>query len=169
MKSVITFCLFFGLVAAAYVTASFKLAKQVDLKDLRINMTLNELENKLGAPFSRDRNTLTYILEDSSHLKITLREGLVASAVVKFQRPLRIENPDLRKLTLVQIKPSEINDEQPSWFFAGRPEEGLIYKVTHKGEVKSLTWVAPFTYGNSQKKNLQALLQDFQTRRTSNL
>lgn len=169
MKLAVTFSLIFGLIAAAYINASQKLAQEVDLKALKLQMGQEELEAKFGAPFSRERNTLTYILEDSSQLRITLRDGLVASAVVKFHRPLRIEDPQLRRLTLVQMQPAEVYDDKPSWFFAGKPEEGLIYKITQNGEVESLTWVPPFTYGAYQKKNLQALLHDFKNQHVTNL
>ena len=132
-------------------------------------MTVVELEDDFGAPFERNRNELTYILEDSSQLIITLRDNLVASALLKFHRPLRIEDPKLRQLTLVQMNASELEGDRPSWFYAGKPEDGLIYKITQKGEVETITWVPPFTYGNNQPKNVQALLKDFRIRHLSNL
>ena len=66
-------------------------------------MTVSELETSFGSPFSRQRNSIIYILEDSSELSITLRDDVVASAVVKFRSPMRIEDPEMRKLTLVQM------------------------------------------------------------------
>jgi hypothetical protein len=108
-------------------------------------------------------------LEDASQLFITLRDDRVASAMVKYHRPLKIQDPQLRRLTLVQMNPGDIQDSAPTYFFAGKPEEGLIYKVTKDGEVESLTWVPPFTYGRYQEKNLQALLRDFRTQNLSNL
>lgn len=169
MKLGVIFTLIFGLIAAAYINASNSLGQKVDLNALQLQMPVEELENKFGAPFSRERNTLTYILEDSSQLQITLRDNVVASAVVKYHRPLRIEDPQLRQLTLVQMQPAGMHEEKPSWFFAGKPEEGLIYKITQNGEIESLTWVPPFSYGTHQAKHLSALLRDFKTQHVSNL
>lgn len=163
------FTLIFGLIAVAYINATNTLGQKVDLKALQLQMSVKELESKFGAPFSRERNTLTYILEDSSHLQITLRDNVVASAMVKYHRPLRIEDPQLRQLSLVQMQPADLHEEKPSWFFAGKPEEGLIYKITQKGEIESLTWVPPFSYGAHQAKHLSALLRDFKTQHITNL
>jgi len=169
MKLGVIFAMIFGIIALAYFTAESKLNHTVDLKALHLQMTADELENFFGSPFSRDRNTMTYILEDSSKLFITLRDEVVASAIVKFHKPLRIEDPEIRKLTLVQMSPEDLHNENPSWFFAGKPEEGLIYKITQHGEIESLTWVPPFTYAVQQKKNLQVMLQDFKSQHTTSL
>lgn len=158
-----------GIIAVAFYNANSKLAQTVDLKALHLQMTVSELEDAFGSPTSRERNALTYILEDSSLLSITLRDDVVASAVVKFHKPIRIEDPQMRQLTLVQMSPADLHNEDPSWFFAGRPSEGLIYKITQKGEIESLTWVPPFTYNNNQPKNLQTLVQDFKTQKSSQM
>lgn len=164
--------LFVGIIVSvvyAYIQANKVLTTQIELPKVRLTMTVAELEDDFGAPFERNRNELTYILEDSSQLIITLRDNLVASALLKFHRPLRIEDPKLRQLTLVQMNASELEGDRPSWFYAGKPEDGLIYKITQKGEVETITWVPPFTYGNNQPKNVQALLKDFRIRHLSNL
>jgi hypothetical protein len=109
------------------------------------------------------------VLEDSSQLMITLREDVAASAIVKFHRPLRIEDPEIKKLTLVQMSPADLQNENPSWFYAGKPEEGLIYKITQQGTIESITWVPPFTNNNHQAKNLQVLVRDFKGQHLSNL
>lgn len=170
MKLGVIFTAILGITAVAYVTAHQKLSHKVELNALHLQMSVEELENEFGAPYSRDRNTLTYILEDSSQLHITLRDEVVTSAVVKFHNPIRIEDPKMKRLTLVQMAPADITEEDPSWFFAGKPEEGLIYKITQTGEVESMTWVPPFsTYGSNQPKNLQALLRDFKNKHLSNM
>ena len=169
MKLGVIFTAILGIIAVAYVSANQKLTQKVDLKALHLQMTVSELEETFGTPYSRDRNALTYILEDSSQLSITLRDEVVASAVVKFHSPIRIEDPKMRSLTLVQMAPADLSDGNPSWFFAGKPEDGLIYKITQTGEVESLTWVPPFSYGSNQPKNLQALLQDFKSQHLSNM
>lgn len=169
MKLGVIFCMIFGIIAIAYFNAHQKLTQIVDLKSLHLQMTLKQVKETFGTPYSRDRNVLTYILEDSSHLSITLRDEVVTSAVVKFHNPIRIEDPKMRSLTLVQMSAADLSEGNPSWFFAGKPEEGLIYKITQKGEVESLTWVPPFSYGSNQPKNLQALLRDFKNQHLSNL
>ena len=96
-------------------------------------------------------------------------QNVVASAVVKFHGAIKIEDPEIRKLTLVQMAPPDFQNDDTSWFFAGKPSEGLIYKITQNGEIESLTWVPPFTYGSNQAKNLQVLLRDFKNQHLSNL
>lgn len=169
MKLGVIFTTILGIIAIAYVNANQKLNQKIDLKALHLHMSISEVEANFGAPFSRQRNSLIYILEDSSQLSITLRDDVVANAVVKFHRPIKIEDPEIRKLTLVQMSPADIQNGDTSWFFAGKPSEGLIYKITQNGEIESLTWVPPFTYGSNQAKNLQVLLQDFKNQHLSNL
>jgi len=86
--------------ALAYFSARESQGKKVSLSRLRLQMTVSELEKEYGAPFSRQRNMITYILEDSSQLIVTLRDEVIASAIVKFHRPLQIEDPELKKLSL---------------------------------------------------------------------
>lgn len=169
MRLGVIFTTIFGIIALAFVNANQKLHQKVDLKALHLQMSVSELESNFGSPDSRQRSSLIYILDDSSQLTITLRDDLVASAVVKFRNPMRIEDPEMRKLTLVQMSPADIQSGDTSWFFAGKPSEGLIYKITQNGEIESLTWVPPFTYGSNQPKNLQVLLRDFKNQHLSNL
>ncbi len=150
----------FGTVAGAYLTAQSKISYKSDLSALRLGMDLSSVKNVFGAPTSENRNILTYILPNSSVLTITFRDDVVTSAKVKFIQPVTVTDPELRKLTLVQMDPA-MTDEKPSWFFAGAPEQGLIYKITADGVIESLTWVEPFTLHSHQPKNVQALLRDF--------
>ena len=169
MKFAATLFVILGIITVAYTNAQKKLNQKVDLSALRIQMSVDDLEKSFGSPFSRQRNSITYILEDSSQLKITLRENTVSSAVVKFHNPIRIEDPKMRQLTLVQMSPADLQNDDPSWFFAGKPEEGLIYKISQSGAIESITWVPPFTYGVNRAKNLQALLRDFKSQHLSNM
>lgn len=169
MKLGVIFTTILGIIAIAYINANQKLNQKIDLNALRLQMSVTELEANFGSPFSRQRSSLIYILEDSSQLLITLRDDVVASAVVKFHKPIRIEDPEIRKLTLVQMSPADMQNDDASWFFAGKPSEGLIYKITQNGEIESLTWVPPFSYGSNEPKNLQVLLQDFKNQHLSNL
>jgi hypothetical protein len=169
MKLGVIFTVILIVIASAYYSANNALHQKIELSSLRLQMTEAELQQLFGAPYSRDNNRLTYVLDDASQLFITLRDEKVASAMVKYHKPLKIQDPQLRRLTLVQMNPGNIQDSAPTFFFAGKPEEGLIYKVTKDGEVESLTWVPPFTYGQHQAKNLQALLRDFRTQYLPNL
>lgn len=169
MKLGVIFTTILGIIAIAFINANQKLNQKIDLKALHLQMSVTELEAHFGSPFSRQRNSLIYILEDSSQLSITLRDEVVASAVVKFHKPIKIEDPEIRKLTLVQMSPADMQSGDASWFFAGKPSEGLIYKITQSGAIESLTWVPPFTYNSNQAKNLQVLLRDFKNQHLSNL
>ncbi len=152
----------------AYHSAQSKMSFKTDFSALKLGMNLDEVENIFGAPTSQSRNILTYILPNSSVLTVTLRDDLVSSAKVKFIQPVKVTDPELRKLTLVQMDPALI-DEKPSWFFAGAPEQGLIYKITADGVIESLTWVEPFTLHSHSPKNVQALLRDFKSAHLSNM
>jgi len=158
MKVTVIVLAIFSIIALASQGASRRLSQKVDLTELHLNMSIEQVYEKFGTPDSKDRNQLVYILKDASQLYLSLRDEVVSSAVLKFHRPLKLEEPEIRKLTLVQMSHSE---ENPSWFFAGKPEEGLIYKITSKGEIETLTWVKPFSYGSNEARNLQALLLDF--------
>lgn len=155
-------------IAGAYLTAQSKIAHKSDLSALKLGMDFETVKENFGAPTSEYRNILTYILPNSSVLTITFRDEVVTSAKVKFLQPVRVSDPELRKLTLVQMDPA-MNEEKPSWFFAGAPEQGLIYKITADGVIESLTWVEPFTLHSHQPKNVQALLRDFNSTNLSNL
>ena len=102
----------------------------------------------------------------SSELLITLRDQKISSAKIKFHRTIKIQDPQIRELTLVQMQSNDLESNDPSWFFAGKPEEGLIYKITSAGIIESLTWVPPFTYVNNRPKHLHALLRDFNSQRS---
>lgn len=158
---VLTLCLVFG----AYQIAQNKLARPLKLDALRLGMSAREIEKSFGTPSAEARNQFTYILQDGSELLITFRDKKVSSAKVKFHKTIKIQDPEMKKLTLVQMH-HDLATNDPSWFFAGKPEEGLIYKITSEGVIESLTWVPPFTYGSNQPKQLQALLQDFNSQRS---
>jgi hypothetical protein len=165
MKYGFYFVLIIGLVIGAWTAAQNKISRPLNLDSLRLGMSARDIEHHFGTPSAESRNQYTYILQDGSELQITFREKKVSSAKVKFHHSVKIEDPKMRKLTLVQMEHSEF-DNNPSWFFAGKPEEGLIYKITSDGLIESLTWVPPFSYGSHRPKNLQALLQDFNSQRS---
>ena len=149
-----------GTVAGAYFTAQSKIAYKADLSTLKLGMSSEEVKEAFGAPTSENRNILTYILPNSSVLTVTFRDDVVTSAKVKFIQQVKVTDPELRKLTLVQMDPA-LAEEKPSWFFAGAPEQGLIYKITADGVIESMTWVEPFTLQSPRPKSAQALVRDF--------
>lgn len=168
MKITFVFALLLSLIGFAYYSAQSKMNKPAEVLTLSLGMDMNALEDAFGTPSAQERNRIIYILEDHSELMITLRDNVVASARLKYHRPLKIGDPKMKQLTLVQME-SDAESSRPSWFFAGKPEEGLIYKITGHGLVESLTWVPPFTYGSTQPKRLQALLRDFQNKHLSKM
>ena len=169
MKYGIYFVLAISLIFGAYHVAQNKMDRPLNLNHLRLGMNVNDIEQVFGSPSAESRNQLTYILHDGSELFITLRDNRISSAKVKFHRTIKIQDPEMKKLTLVQMDSQNFDDNRPSWFFAGNPEEGLIYKITSGGIIESLTWVPPFTYGLNRPKHLHALLRDFHTQHVSNL
>jgi hypothetical protein len=165
MKYALYFALTVSLLVGAWTIAQNNLARPLHLDALRLGMTTRDIEQTFGSPSAQSRNQFTYILQDGSELSITFRDQIVSSAKVKFHRELKISDPEMGKLTMVQMQPGEL-DNNPTWFFAGKPEEGHIYKITSEGVIESLTWVPPFSYGSTQPKRLQALLQDFNSQRS---
>ena len=154
------------LTLSAYLVAQNKIQRPLELDSIRLGMTVDEIQNTFGTPFAETRNHFTYVLQDGSELFITLRDERVSSATVKFHRTIQIQDPEMKRLTLVQMDQAQQESNNPSWFFAGKPEEGLIYKITSQGLIESLTWVPPFSYGSNRPKQLQALLRDFNSQRS---
>lgn len=154
-----------GILFSAFFMAQSKMEHPLNLSDVRLGMGLTELEKTFGSPSAKLHNQFVYILADDSELTVTLRDKIVSSAKVKFQRQIKIQDPEMKKLTLVQMEHHGL-EQSPSWFFAGKPEEGLIYKITSEGIIESLTWIPPFSLGQTHAKNLQALLLDFKTQRS---
>jgi hypothetical protein len=169
MKYGFYFVLTLGLIIGAYQAAQNKISGPQNLNTLRLGMTVRDIEQNFGSPSAQSRNQYTYILDDGSELVITLRDEKISSAKVKFHSIVKIQDPEMKKLSLVQMDTHDITDNSPSWFFAGKPEEGLIYKITSEGVIESLTWVPPFTYGSTRPKQLGALLHDFRSQQVSNL
>lgn len=169
MKYGFYFVLTLGLIIGAYQAAQNKISSPQNLNALRLGMTVSDIEQNFGTPSAQSRNQFTYILDDSSELVITLRDEKISSAKVKFHKEVKIQDPEMKKLSLVQMDMHDIESNSPSWFFAGKPEEGLIYKITSEGKIESITWVPPFTYGSNRPKHLGALLNDFKSQKVSNL
>lgn len=155
-----------GLLFGAYQTATLKIERPLNLQTLRLGMSLKEAQKTFGSPSAQSHNQYIYILNDGSELTLTLRDKRISSANVRFKRVLKIQDPEMRKLTLVQMASHDLETNNSSWFFAGKPEEGLIYKITSEGIIESLTWVPPFSVSQKRPKNLQALLQEFRTQRS---
>lgn len=154
------------IVFAAWRAAQSKMTQPLQVAQIYLGMSIGEIEKTFGSPSSESHNNFTFILQDGSELLVTLRDNKVSSAQMKFHRVVKIQDPEMRKLTLVQMEPNAIETNNPTWFFAGKPEQGLIYKITSQGTIESLTWVPPFTYGNTRPKHLQALLRDFKSQKS---
>jgi hypothetical protein len=155
-----------ALFISAYHLAQHKMQQPLNLRFLKLGMSVAEINQHFGTPSAKSRNQLIYVLKDSSELTITLRDKKVSSAKVRFHRQLKIQDPEMKQLTLVQMDTRDGEEKRPGWFFAGKPEQGLIYKITAEGGIESLTWVPPFSYGNNRPKHLQALLRDFNIQRS---
>lgn len=169
LKMVFFLVVFSGMIFTAYNSAHKKMNSRTDLQKLTLGMNVQQIEKAFGVPTAQNRNQLIYVLDDTSELTVTLRDNVATSAQIKFISPVKVNDPELKKLTLVQMDPQETNSGKPNWFFAGKPEEGLIYKISASGAVESITWVQPFTYHNERPKNVQVLVRDFNAREFSKL
>jgi hypothetical protein len=169
LKAIFFLVVFSGMVFTAYNSAHQKMNHRTNLQKLSLGMNVSQIEETFGVPTAQNRNQLIYVLDDSSELTITLRDNVATSAQIKFINSVKVNDPELKKLTLVQMDPEETHSGKPNWFFAGKPEEGLIYKITASGIIESITWVQPFTYRNVRPKNVQVLVRDFNTRELSSL
>lgn len=154
------FAVMFVVTFGAYYSAKDKMSEIPDLRNLHLGMSVEELKVSYGAPVYKNLNKMTYLFGDSAQLIVTLRDQEVASAQLKFHRPLKISDPQIRQLNLVQMELK--NTQDLSWFFAGSPEDGLIYKITTNGVIESITWVPPFSYQGKSPKHVGRLLRDFQ-------
>lgn len=168
-KSALILMLILGVVGGAYHSAQWKVSLQTDLEQLKLGMSASEVREAFGVPMAMNRNELVYILPDSSELSITLRDNAVTSAMLKYKTPVRVSDPRLKELTLVQMDPASTTSGKPNWFFAGKPEEGIIYKITAQGVIETVTWVPRFAYGAHRPKNVQVLLRDFNRRELSRM
>lgn len=169
VKMVLFLVLFSGMLFTAYNSAHEKMNHRSNLQKLTLGMNTSQIEKAFGVPTAQHRNQLIYVLDDTSELTITMRDEVATSAQIKFINPVKVSDPDLKKLTLVQMDPEETTSGKPNWFFAGKPEEGLIYKITASGVIESITWVQPFTYRHERPKSVQVLVRDFNSRELSNL
>jgi len=158
-----------AVVGLGLMSANKKKTFNLKINSIQLGMNEEQISDHFGEPFAKIGNVFTYILDDSSELTISFRDGVVSSAQYKFKNPPKIKDSKLKKLTLVQMQSEESFYNRPTWFFAGNPKDGLIYKVTSNGHIESLTWVPPFSYGNHQPKQLQALLKDFHLKQSSHL
>lgn len=164
IKFILGILVLVGIISSAYVSAQKKIGLRPEPSELRLGMTEEETRSSFGAPTAINRNEWIYIMPDSSELIITLRDHKVTSAKLKYRESVKVTDPELKQLTLVQMDNSPTQSGEPNWFFAGKPEEGLIYKITSAGRIESITWVPRFKYGNNRPKKVQALVRDFNRR-----
>lgn len=148
---------------SAFKSAEKKLRISSDFDFIRSGISIRELEKKVGQPLSIEKNENVYILDDGSELRVTVNEGKLLKANLKFNHLLKIQDPKIKGLTLVQIQPDPYEIQNTSWFYAGDPNRGMIYKVSSKGFIEGISWLPPFHYPDHRPKQLQALLQDFRT------
>jgi hypothetical protein len=116
MKYGFYFTLALTLFIGAFGIARNKLNQPLHLESLRLGMGVDELEDLFGTPSAEGRNHAIYILQDGSELTVTFRENQVSSAKVKFHRTIKIGDPEMRKLTLVQMDADQFEASNPSWF-----------------------------------------------------
>jgi len=157
--------LFFLVIALMIAVFSFhhldQTASQTKVFDqLKLGMTPDQVQDLLGYPTDKSDVETTYILDDSSEILLSFRDNELSSAKLKLKTPMKVSDSALSQLRMVQLSAPSLMESRPSWFYAGKPEDGLIYKINAEGYIESLTLVPPFTY-QYQPKQLQALYSEF--------
>jgi hypothetical protein len=155
-KSLLYFGLF-AIVMSAFFTAQEKKVDLDPLLKIQVGMSAESL-SFLGPAISANDRERVYWLENGSTFLVTLFEGKITGGWLSFQSPLKIQEHSTQKLRFVQINLDHEND--PSWFFAGAPSLGKVFKINQAGLIESIIWVKPFAT-DAPAKNLQALYQDF--------
>ena len=151
------------LVGVALWSAQSKVHDYSSLTPLRVGLAAQELEF-LGEPVSSSERELVYMLPDQSTLVVAVTDGKVSAAWLELRQPLKIQDPQLKKLRFVQMGMDA--SLAPSWFYAAAADEGRIFKVSQQGVVESITWVKPFAPAGPSRQ-LQALLREFTGARSS--
>src|SRR5688572_14115549 len=109
MKYGVYLVLTIGLVFGAYQIAQNKIERPLNLSSIRLGMTVLDAEQNFGTPSAQSRNQYTYILDDGSELIFTLRDEKISSAKVKFHRTIKIQDPEMKQLSLVQMDSNEFD------------------------------------------------------------
>ena len=147
----------FALAAVALWSAQSKVHDYSSLAPLHVGLSANELAF-LGEPASSSERERVYLLPDQSTLVIALEDAKVSAAWLELRQPLKIQDPQLKKLRFVQMGMDA--SLSPTWFYAAAADEGRIFKVSQQGVIESITWVKPFSPAGPSRQ-LQALLREF--------
>lgn len=132
-------------------------------------MSQTEIQETIGLPTATDGQKWIFVLDDQSELMVSFRDEVIWTATLTYHDPKEIQDPDFKELTLVQVGVDASDYAKPSYFYAGEPGEGKIWKVNANGKVESLTWVSPFEKSKLTPKNIQALYKDFRGQYLMNL
>lgn len=163
-KTIIALGLFI-IVGLAYFSAEKKKLSIHPLLKIQVGMNENSLQF-LGPAISSNNREKIYWLDNGATFLVTLFEGKITGAWLNFTSPVEIQQTWTQNLKFVQMT---IDSEQdPSWFFAGNPNEGKVFKINTFGLIESITWVKPFE-SHQQSKNLQALYNDFTSQQSLSL
>ncbi len=149
------------IVTAAILSARQKSHNYQSLEGLRVGLRVEELAF-LGRPASASARERIYLLPDQSKLIVMLHDDFVTSAWMQLKQPLKIEDPQFKRLRFVQMGVD--GSLNPTWFYAGAGDQGKIFKISQTGLIESITWVKPFEHAGPSRQ-LQALLQEFSVQR----
>ncbi|MBY0518304.1 MAG: hypothetical protein K2P81_15445 [Bacteriovoracaceae bacterium] len=145
------------LACLALVSAQSKIHNYASLSPLQVGMSVDQLDF-LGHPVSSDEREIVYMMPDQSTLVVAVSDNKVSAAWLELRQPLKIQDPQFKKLRFVQMGMDA--SQSPTWFYAAAADEGRIFKVSEQGFVESITWVKPFS-ANGPSRQLQALLIEF--------
>lgn len=162
---ILGFCVIAAVVGMALYSAQTKVHDYSSLADLRVGLQSNQL-SFLGQPISSTDRERVYLLPDQSTLIVMLQDQKVTAAWMQLRQPLKIEDPQFKRLRFVQMGMDEALS--PTWFYAAAADQGRIFKISQQGLIESITWVKPFS-ANETPKNLQALMQQFNGQRPYSL
>ncbi len=153
----------FGLAALALWSAQNKIHDYSSLDSLRVGLSVEDLDF-LGSPVSTSNRENVYLLGDQSTLVVRFEDNVITAASLQLKQPLKIEDPQLKKLRFVQMGMDAA--QSPTWFYAAAADQGKIFKVSGNGLVESVTWIKPFSPAGPSRQ-LQALLREFTGTRSS--
>lgn len=151
----------FLIIFAAIFSARHKAHDYQTIDGLRVGLHQSEL-SFLGKPASASKRELIYLMPDQSRLLVMLHDGFVTSAWLQLKQPLKIEDPQFKRLRFVQMGVD--GSLNPTWFYAGAGDQGKIFKISQAGLIESITWVRPFEHAGPSRQ-LQALLREFSGQR----
>lgn len=157
LKNALGFCCALAIVLTALWSAQQKMNDLDQVKQINVGAPVSSL-NHLGEPVSVSSSERMYFLNNGSTLVVSVFQHTITGAWLNLKNPISIQDEHLKSLRFVQVGVDE--SLRPTWFYAGLPGDGRVFKVVQNGLIHSITWVRPFGQKESPRQ-LQALYKEF--------